>query len=405
MGTYSYIALAATLLMACIYFISGYFRGRLRTRLATLGIVGGLAAISFLTAFLSSDLGWSKSDLLTLAGILISVLLALAASEYARKVRRLRVGIVIPSRRAFHRELRRGLREMLDSRRYVTFDPYAESDGPEEDLSSFIPNLHQVIQKRSDVLVICAPSVDLANSAALIGECKRLARRGAHIFFIESVPSEAVLAQMLFVTTLASDSKEGAKLIAEFVRHEIDALPESDRRKAQVLVIPGPQHSRPANERLTALKTALSGLHVEVSHSQSWTADEARDLAAAALERSETIKFICCGNDDMAQGASWACFDRNRHAIEITGHDGLYNTVVSIADPFSPISATIRIPPKSYGFRIGAAIEALPPRWGLLFPGGQWLYRAQKREVIVLPITQSNVVTCYTAPLLLHADS
>jgi ABC-type sugar transport system substrate-binding protein len=293
---------------------------------------------------------------------------------------------------------------MLDSRRYVTFDPYTESDGPEEDLSSFIPNLHQAIQKRSDVLVICAPSVDLANAPALIEECKRMARRGAHLFFIESVPSEAVLAQMLFVTTLASDSKEGAKLIAEFVRHEIDTLPESGRPQAHILVIPGPQHSRPANERLAALKTALSGLHVEVSYSQSWTADEARDLAAAALERSEKIKFICCGNDDMAQGASWACFDQHRLAIKITGHDGLYNTVVSIADPFSPISATIRIPPKSYGFRIGAAIEALTPRWGLLLPGGQWLYRARKPEVIVLPITRSNVVTCYTAPLLLNTD-
>ena len=392
-----------TLAALGLYAISSYFRGRIRVRLGSIGILASLVGLTATTVFLADDFKWAKSDVLSLIGLLITILLTLFASEYVRGLRKLRVGIVIPSLRPFHRELRQGLRETLDPQRYILIDPYVEGDNPEEDLSNFMPILHRALNRRSDVLLICAPSVDLANSPALIKECERFTRRGGHVFFVESVPSKDILSTLRFVTALVSDSRQGAVLLSQFVRDRWSALSEADKQSARILVIPGPQHSRPASDRHQALQAELVGVPTEVAFSFSWTSDEAAAIAKLALRNSQNIRFICCGNDDMARGAALACFELGVSNVEIVGHDGLYETIVSIADPFNPLAATIRIPPKAFGFRVAALLEVLPTHWGLVAPGGRWFYRHVEPEMVMLPITRANLVTRYNAPLLISS--
>lgn len=400
MGTLSIIFISFTITTLGLYAVSRCFRGRIRTHLGSIGILLSLTGLATATAFLAVDFGWAKSDVLSLVGLLLTIVLTLFASEYVRSISQLRVGVVIPSLRPFHRELRQGLREILDPRRYVLIDPYVEGDNPEEDLSNFIPVLQHALNRHSDVLVVCASSVDLANSPALIKECEKLTRRGGHVFFIESVPSDDILQGLRFVTALVSDSRQGAVILSQFVRDRWNALPIAEQQSSCVLIIPGPQHSRPASERLQALQTELVGVPTEVVFSLSWTSNEAAAITKRVLQNLQNARFICCGNDDMARGAALACFELGISAVEIVGHDGLYDTIVSIADPFSPLSATVRIPPKAFGFRVGALLEALPTHWGLVVPGGSWFYRRVKPETIMLPITRANLVTRHNAPLL-----
>lgn len=376
-------------------------RGRLRTHLSVVGVVGLLFGLLALFALVSQEFAWARSDVLSLVGILISVVLAIFTSEYMRGIRRLRIGIVIPSLRPFHREIRRGLREILADQNDIFIDPYVEEDNPEEDLSNFLLAFHRALQMKSDYLVICAPSVELANSPAILSECGEFARKGGHVFFIESVPSESMLAALRFVTTVVSDSTRGAELLADYAIELWRLLPERERADSSVLLVPGPAHSRPAKERLAAMEKKLSDVPTCIAHTSSWTTAEAKAVVMRELSDCHSIRIICCGNDDMAIGAAQALFELNRKSVQILGHDGLYDFVASIAEPFSPAAATIRIPPRAFGFRIGARIRSLPLPWKLLLPGGWWLSRKVVPEIIVLPISRSSLVTCFTAPSLL----
>jgi ABC-type sugar transport system substrate-binding protein len=374
-------------------------RGRLRTVLGSLfaysagaGAVGTLAAVAL-------SAGWQQSNVLSFAGIVITVALTLVATESARGFRKLRIGIVIPSMRPFHRDLRRGIMDAVDVSRYKVIDPYNEGDYPEEDLSSFGPCLRSAIRSRADYLIVCAPAIELASSEDLQTECLRLVRRGGHIVFIESIPHADLLISLKFVSTLVSDSETGATLIAEFLQTFLESRP--DLSEKPILIIPGPKHSRPARDRAASLLAALEGRPIAVRHTLTWTEQEARMLVLEALPTLGSVAAICCGNDDMAHGAAQAVAELGASVPAITGHDGLLRAIVAISDPFSPLAATVRIPPRAFGEQSYLRLDLVPPRWRLLLPGGFSRCTMDDGTHHTIVITRANLVTHNNAHLLI----
>lgn len=371
------------------------FRGRLRTRCGTL--MAYLIAIATLATLVSavSAAHWQQSNVLTLSGLLISALLTLAASESARNLRRLRIGIVIPSLSPFHRDLRRGIEDNLDRSQYITIDPYRSGDFPTEDLSNFGSCLNEAIERRCDYLIVCAPAVNLANSKEVRQACLQLVKKGGHIVFIESVPEAELLTELKFASALVTDSSAGSNLIASFVHNYLEQHAELSSRP--ILVLPGPQHSRPAKARSEALSRELNRSVLDVRYSLTWTAAEAEELATQALRSLGQVAGICCGNDDMALGASRAVAKLGVKVPFITGHDGLVRAIVSIADPFTPLKATVRIPPRTFGERALLCLDQLSPRWKVLLPRGFHYCSSEFTSPIELELSRANLITSFSA--------
>lgn len=389
---------ALTIAAVVTFFVSTYFRGQIRTRIGSYSILAMLVAGVLLIASLAKDLSLTKADIIGVIGLVLTIALTFFTGKYIESLRRIRVGIVIPSMRPFHKEVRAGLLQHLEKNKYEIIDPYQTESDSEEDLSQFMPTLQKVLARRSDILVICSPTVDLANTPHLIDECRRHTRRGGHVFFIESTPSKEVLDSLRFVTTVISDTSQSAALQIVYLKNRWNSLSKEDQESGRVLVIPGPAHSRPAKERLNTLLSLLGEIPYEVVESLTWTTDEAKSLTLDRINNSNKFRFICCGNDDMAIGSALACYESRTSDIEIIGHDGLDSTIISIRDPFNPISATIRIPPKAYGVRVAALVNHLSPRWGLIVPLiGPWWYRNIKPTSAVLPITNANLVVNHNA--------
>ncbi|MBN3454028.1 substrate-binding domain-containing protein [Mycobacterium sp. DSM 3803] len=354
------------------------------------------------TAALASFYHWNKSDILSIIGLVISIAITVAASNGVREVRKLRIGIVIPSMRPFHKELRRGIYESAKHGSYTIFDPYNERDSPEEDLTTFGLCLTAAIRDRADGLIVCAPAVALAESSDLQQECEKFASKGGHLVFIESVPRATLLDSIRFATTLTSDSDASAELIANYIAQiatDVDTNTET-KRPARILVLPGPTHSRPAARRLDALRRNLDNYHIDVVNTLSWSEDECRAAALKYL-RTNNPDIICCGNDDMATGACNAVKASKKNVAYITGHDGLFQAIASIADPFSPFRATVRLPPSAFGSRAVTAFDVLPVRWKLLLPSGFSKYSRSASDDEKLPVTGANLVTEHNARLYL----
>jgi DNA-binding LacI/PurR family transcriptional regulator len=378
-------------------------RGVLRVRLTTVSILAALGfAVATMTAIVVGD-SWGRGDLLSLIGLAASAVGSFLTSEYLRGVRRLKVAIVIPSMRPFHTELRRGLVESLDPRRYRIQDPYAESDNPEEDLSSLLPTLLTALRGRPDVMVICAPAVELAESEELIHACESFAWRGGHVIFVESVPQVVILERIKFCTTVVTDSEKSAELVAMAVESVSKCLPET--AGDSILVVPGPRHSRPAVTRVEALRRHLADKRLVVESTLTWTATETERIVASHLARNSAIRIICAGNDDMARGAAQAIHRAGRPEIGIVGHDGIYEAIVAISDPFNPLAATVRVPPKAYGQRAASLIESLPAHPSRLVP---WLRHRLTQRIrpgaITVPLSRSNIVTADNAQFLLYGQ-
>jgi DNA-binding LacI/PurR family transcriptional regulator len=400
--TLALFALAASSLF--ILGIANQLRGPSRVRISSLAVLGGSMTGLGGALGVVIDLGWERGDVLNVVGLLLTVGITLAASRLVRGVRRLRIGIVIPSMRPFHRELRRGLRETLSPRRYVILDPYFEGDNPEEDLSAFGVTLQRALSGRADVLVICAPAVELVESPVLVDACTQFARRGGHTFFIESVPSDAMLRQLRSCTAVVSDFKRSAELQAGLVAATAHEQVEAGGTP-EILVVAGPKHSKPAAGRLRVLSEHLSEYTLTVAQPITWTGRETEHVVQGCLSRSGGISIICCGNDDMARGACLACHRCGRADVAVIGHDGIYEAIVAIADPFSPLIGTVRIPPKAFGHRVATLIPAVPGTVARAIPViGRRLYGDREPDWVTLPMSRSNVVTCHNAPHLLHGQ-
>jgi ABC-type sugar transport system substrate-binding protein len=392
-------SLAGTVLLFLLLAYSRRLRGRVRTLLRSEVLVAAtcLGALTFL--LVARDLRWGRSDIITLLGLAVSLVLSFFAGEYFRRARSIRVAIAIPSLRPFHRELREGLREYLGTNRYVIKDPYAELDMSEEDLSSYARVLSMSLSEKPDVLVICAPTAEIADNPAQVESLMTFARRGGHVIFIESIPSMETLSSIGDCSTIVSDSSRAAEITANLVAR---LLVERHAEPGNVLLIPGPSHSRPARDRQTALESRLPDtVVVRCEPALTWTSSEAERLVRSTVRDDFRPDVIVCGNDDMARGAANAIHELMAEAPPaIIGHDGLHDTVVAIRDPWSPISGTIRIPPAAFGHAAGGIIEVLRARWAAISP---W-YRPQGRSPvqIVLPITGANLITVDNAPLRLR---
>jgi ABC-type sugar transport system substrate-binding protein len=399
MGSRSIVLSTLTVVALVVLFASRQLRGVIRVRVASASVVLVLGLATLAGVSIAYDFKWNRADALNLVGLGIAISTALFAGDLLRGVRRIRVGVVIPSLRPFHREVREGIREVLREKgRYHILDPFVEGRFSEEDLSSFPSVLHEAIRKRCDTLVVCAPAADLANAPDVVDECKRFADRGGHIYFIESIPDDAILDEILFVTALQSDSQRSAQLLGDYVV----AVVKADELANRILMIPGPQHSRPAQERLQELSKHISKADLEIVHTRSWTAAEAEAAVLENVDDLDSYAIICCGNDDMARGAARALAKVGRRSPPIVGHDGLYETLVLIADPFSPLSATVRIPPRAFGERVGVLIDSAPARFGCVLLHGRAFYANRTRaQKLLLPITRASLVTKHNADLLL----
>ena len=378
------------------------WRGRLRIVSQLSAIYASATMAVVVTAALATFYQWNKSDLLSIIGLVISIAITAAASNSVREVRKLRIGIVIPSMRPFHKELRRGIYEAANDSDHTVFDPYNDRDSPEEDLTTFGLCLSTAIRERADGLIVCAPAVALAESNDLQRECQHFVSRGGHLVFIESVPNRDFLESLRFATTLTSDSEASAELIAKYIAQFVESTDPTNgpKRTAKILVLPGPAHSRPAAQRLEALRRHLSDTQIDVISTLSWSENEAHASALRYL-RDHEPNIICCGNDDMALGACSAVKSSKKIVSCITGHDGLFQAIASIADPFSPLRATIRLPPSAFGSRAVTALDVLPVRWKLLLPSGFKRYRRGTSDDQKLPITGASLVTEYNARLYL----
>lgn len=389
--TTTWIVLAC--LAAGILVLGRTLRCRIRVLVQSASAVIAIVLVAIASLSALADYDWNRSDILGAIGLGLSLLLAFVAGRFHTYLRTVRVGVVIPSLRPFHRELREGLTAFLQDGRYEILDPFAAMDSPSEDLSRFPQVMHEALLRKADVLVICAPSRDLANNPLLVEACRALVRRGGHVCFIESVPDDSILDDLGDCSSITSDSSASAALLCEWIQRQVAS--QSD--EGYVLHIPGPSHSRPAMTRELAMRTNLpDGIEIEVLHTQSWSNSETEAILDSFLHSHSPPQVVICGNDDMAQGAA-QCLSERGLRIPVVGHDGLRETLVLIDDAWSPIEATIRLPPASFGHLAGSVIASLPPRLRALLPG--YPRRGPTPVRLQVPVTRASLVTKYTAGL------
>jgi ABC-type sugar transport system substrate-binding protein len=297
-------------------------------------------------------LGLAFADALSSLGLVVGLFFGLFGSRIAASSGRVNVGIVIPSRVAFHRELRRALNDSLSGLPVVILDEYEDKKSVMEDLADFVPCLLRTYRAKPDYLVICAPRASQGNSADLVRVVRDLTRRGGAAFFIEGLPlAELTDRERRRTSTVTSDSQAGAEILAAHVARTSKPLDE-------ILVLAGPSDSAPARVRVDLLGSLLPNGHVMTGDSAGWTRLAARQAVLDACAGGKRYNTIVAGNDTMAFGCVDALRSQGERGrkVRVFGYDGVLRALVAISEPMSPLVGTIRIPPSAYGDQIGYMI-------------------------------------------------
>jgi ribose transport system substrate-binding protein len=370
-------------LSVLILFWARSLRARSRVAAARSGLVLLVLGLTATGYSLGVELNLQFSDNLQVASILLSVALGVGAGAVDRALHRMTVAIVIPSRAAFHTDLRRGLREGLNQMKVRYVDEFA--DGPSlENLSEFLPCLRKAIQERPDYLVIAAPGNAFVDEPFLLNSIERMARLGGRVFFIENCPTKLSPRAEKGIAVIRSDSTAGALVLAKFIATIWDGT-------SPVAIIAGPTESTPARTRFELLRDKVGvPEHLIVRTDVSgWSEAAGYEFAKEMGKLEPTPSIIVCGNDSIAVGAVRALLEmRFDDRVKVIGYDGIPQVIYAIAEPRNPLVATIRIPPAQYGFEIASQIfEDLHSPW----------LRRSRLSSVVITIGDANLVTGHNA--------
>jgi ABC-type sugar transport system substrate-binding protein len=317
-------------------------------RLATVVTVIGLALAA---GGIAPSVDLSTSDAISVIGLVVSLAFGFLGGAVATRVNRPVIGVVIPSRASFHRELRAGLRG--SSSNAEIYDEYDSSVAAREDLTDFLPLLQRVMSKRPDYLVLCAPGVGTGRHPEVDEIAEHLVAAGGAVFAIESGDfSNLDERARSRVSTIRTDAASGIEALVEFLR----TLQTADQ---EVLLISGPSTSKPATERARRLAEALPGAHIATVQGSGWSGESAVAALRHHLQKAATLPdIVVAGNDDMAVACSrFLTMTSGGRRVRVIGFDGTLPALVSISDPSSPLVATVRVPPTFYGQWIGSSIH------------------------------------------------
>lgn len=348
------VVVAGGLLIAAVLagVASRWARGYRRLLLQRVSVYTTVPAFTATLVLLPVQFDLEFSDALSMAGLAVSVVFGFGARSLERATSRPRIGLVIPSRVAFHVELRNGFAQSIGGIRADVYDDYLKSNHALENLADFLPSLRRTLAWRPDYLVLASPSGDLLSAEPIADQLLALTKRGGGVVFVDNVPDAALMAKLGDrVGSVTSDVRQGALLIADFLRR-------STSKRDKVLVIAGPPTSAPAEIRRSVFQTELPGVEIIVENSGGWTAETAKSAAARHLRNGGHPKFIVAGNDVMAFGVIKALREAKTQGVGVIGYDGIPRALYAIADPDNPFSATVRTPPSAYGNEIAAMILA-----------------------------------------------
>lgn len=327
-------------------------RGPARVAWYRASVVGTVVGTALAMLTLPSFIAISMSDAIGIVGIVVSLALGFLSGAVANRTMKPLVGVAIPSRVAFHRELRAGLRSALGEATII--DEYESSVAAREDLSDFLPLLRRTAAKKPDYLVICAPGIGTSAQPEVSRIVEDLASRGGAVFAIEAGDfSDLDQPARSRVSIVRSDARPGVEALIAYLRGHAPAV-------QRILIISGPSTSKPAGDRAREFATALPNAQVVGIQGSGWTAESAvAALEQYRREQGALPEFIIAGNDEMALGCSRHLTDVPRgRSVRVIGFDGTLPALVSIADASSTFVATVRVPPKQYGEIVGGRIAS-----------------------------------------------
>lgn len=291
----------------------------------------------------------TASDWLSVLSAVFAFVLGFGTQGLARISGRPSIAVAIPSRAAFFRDVRRGLMATLSFMRHDSTDEYISTLSAREDLASFHECLRRALDARPDFLVIGPPSQHALEDEGVTRSLHGFLARGGVLFCIEHrpvAPSRTRDARRM--VDVRSDSAAGAVVLSSYLSTRL--APD-----AHVLLIAGPAFSEPARIRREILCGAWPEADVRVLDVPGWTPTAARRVASIALDRDADVDLIVCGNDEMALEVC-ELVQARQLSTQVAGYDGLIRALFCICEPANPFVATVRIPPRAYGERIGRAI-------------------------------------------------
>lgn len=323
------------------------------------------------------------ADAMGIVTLILTAGFAVGGTVLDHVFQKIRVGIVIPSRVPFHKELRRGLHEGLGGLSIEVWDEFADTNASLEDLSQFDSCFHKAITFKPDYLIIAAPGSSYLDNPNFNQQLSRFLSRGGRVFFIENAPSfmhDEGSADKRNVSVVRSDSQTGAMLLGNFIKQNWDG-------KSKIGLVAGPAESEPSRSRLEILTTIVKIPNHLIVHSDlsGWSMEAAYDYTKQMMEGPVPPRMIVCFNDTMALGAIRALRENGKDLdISVIGYDGIPRALTAIDEPRNCFAATIRIPPSQYGVVIAnQIIEDI---------NGGWI-RSAGISSHTIPISSSNLIT------------
>jgi DNA-binding LacI/PurR family transcriptional regulator len=349
------LAAALTVLAVAALAYSPLSRGHRRLLLQRSAIFLGVPALTATLVLAPLELKTGNlADSLSLAGLAVSLLFGLGARTLDLRGIRMRLGIVIPSRAPFHKELRAGLREGLASIRAEIYDDYLIHSEAKENLSEFLPSLSRTLAWRPDYLVICSPSPSLFSDETVMRELASFHRRGGGIVFIDNPPGAAEAARIGEFGFVRADVECAAKVLSEYVA-------ANAKDHDTVLVLNGPPSSEPAERYRKELEARLPHALIAFGDINGWTERAACRALKKHLEQGQHPRFVLCGNDVMGFGAVRALRESQppsggQWTTEVLGYNGIARALFAISEEMNPFSATVCLPPGTYGQQIAEMV-------------------------------------------------
>ena len=196
---------------------------------------------------------------------------------------------------------------------------------------------------RAIAVVVVPGSKDWWEEPVVRKATEELGKRNIHLVCIENGP-ERCYEIPLSLTVIRSNSRKGAQ---ELAKHSIELL-QSD--SANVLLL-FPRFSDNALTRRDIFEEMFvnQGVNVVKANTATWNEAEAHKTVSELVKAGERYSLVVCGNDEMALGAACALQRSNAEVPSVIGYNGTLRGIAAVAEPSSPIKATMRIPPTHYG--------------------------------------------------------
>jgi ribose transport system substrate-binding protein len=302
-------ACVAVLGMAALMLVAANsFRSRRRVFTARLGLVLFVLSLIGIVVGLGSKFNVSFSDNLAIVGLLLPFAFTVGAAMIDRAFQEMTVAIVIPSRVAFHVDLRRGLRDELRGQKVHFIDEFAGGTSLENQ-SEFPALFRRAVSQRPDYIVIVPPGSAFVDQPEVLEEVEKVVRLGGRVFMVENGPTQLSQRAQKGVAVIRSDSTAGAEVLGRYIATIWD-------RSSPIAVIAGPAESAPARKRLEVLKAQVKvpeNLIVR-SDMSGWSSTSGYEFSKEVLGKHKATSIIICGNDSMAIGAARAVSELNLHS-------------------------------------------------------------------------------------------